>query len=46
MLDQLMAYHLMREELERDHLGRWVIIHNSKLMGEDYNCCAASTASS
>lgn len=37
MIDQLMGYHRMREELERDHLGRWVIVHDSKLVGEGYD---------
>ena len=35
-IDQLTAYYRMREKLERDHPGRWVIVHDSKLVGADY----------
>lgn len=36
-IDQLTAYYRMREQLERDHLGRWVIVHDSKLVGGVYD---------
>lgn len=37
ILDQTMNYLRMEEDLKRDHLGRWVIFHGSKLVGEDYD---------
>ena len=33
MMDQVMAYHRMKEELERDYFGQWVVIHDSKFVG-------------
>ena len=36
MIDQLIAYHRMRGDLERDYLGQWVIIYDSKLVGDGY----------
>ena len=32
-MDQVSAYEEMREELERQHPGRWVIISGSMLVG-------------
>ena len=34
LLDQVSAYEEMRGELERDYPGRWVIISESKLVGD------------
>jgi hypothetical protein len=34
LLDQVRAYALMQEELERKHLGRWVIIFEGQLQGD------------
>ena len=34
LLDQVSAYEEMREQLERDYPGRWVIISESKLVGD------------
>ena len=34
MIDQAMAYHEMRDELESQFFDRWVIIHNSQLIGD------------
>ena len=36
MIDQLIAYHQMRGDLERDYLGQWVVIYDSKLVGDGY----------
>ncbi len=36
MIDQLIAYHRMRGDLERDYLGQWVVIYDSKLVGDGY----------
>ena len=45
LADEIMAYHRMQGDLERTHFGRWVIIHNSKKAGEDYDSyLAAETA--
>ena len=33
LLDQVRAYALMQEHLERKHLGRWVIIYRGQLRG-------------
>ncbi len=35
-IDQLLAYHQMRGDLERDHIGQWVVIYGSKLVGDGY----------
>jgi hypothetical protein len=32
----MMAYERMQNELEREHDGRWVIIHGSDRVGDDY----------
>ena len=32
-LAQLVAYHEMRQELESQYPGRWVVIHGSELAG-------------
>ena len=34
LLDQVGAYEAMREELEREYPGRWVIISETRLMGD------------
>ena len=34
LLDQVSAYEEMREQLEREFPGRWVIISESKLVGD------------
>ena len=41
---QIAAYEDMRAELEADHFGKWVVIHNEKLAGvyEDFESAAAS----
>ena len=36
LANQVMAYQRMQDDLERDHFGRWVIIHQSEKVGEDY----------
>ncbi len=36
MIDQLIAYHRMRGDLERDHMGQWIVIYDSKLVGDGY----------
>ena len=36
LADEMMAYERMQNELEREHDGRWVIIHGSDRVGEDY----------
>jgi hypothetical protein len=36
LANQVMAYQQMQEDLERNHFGRWVIIYESKLVGDDY----------
>ena len=34
--DQILAYQQLQRQLERDYLGRWVIIHGSNRIGADY----------
>ena len=36
LADQILAYQRMQKQLERDHDGRWVIIHGSDRVGLDY----------
>ena len=36
MIDQLIAYHRMRGDLERDHMGQWIVIYDSKLVGDGH----------
>ena len=43
LLDQLKAYQAMKDKLERDHFGRWVIIHHSTLKG-DYDSYESAEA--
>lgn len=31
--DEIVAYESMQRNLELDHLGKWVVIHNKKLVG-------------
>ena len=31
--EEIAAYERMRDELETDQLGRWVIVHDEKLVG-------------
>ena len=33
---EIMAYQRMQDDLEREHYGRWVIVHGSEKAGEDY----------
>ena len=37
LADEIMAYQRMQADLEREFYGRWVIIHDSKRNGEDYD---------
>ena len=37
LAEELMAYHRMQDDLEREFFGRWVIIHDSKKTGKDYD---------
>ena len=30
---EIQAYEKMRPKLEADHMGKWVIVHNDKLIG-------------
>ena len=30
---EIAAYERMRHDLEREHVGRWVVVHNEKLAG-------------
>ena len=30
---EIIAYDLMREELEADHFGEWVLVHDQQLIG-------------
>ena len=34
LLDQIQAYQDMKEELERDYFGRWIIIHQGRVQGD------------
>ena len=34
LLDQLQTYQDMKEELERDYFGRWIIIHQGRVEGD------------
>ena len=36
LADEVLAYQGMQDDLEREHYGRWVIIHGSDMVGEDY----------
>ena len=36
LTNQVLAYQQMQEDLERDHYGQWVIIHDSRMVGEGY----------
>ena len=36
LAEEILAYQRMRRQLERDHYGRWVIIHASEKTGKDY----------
>lgn len=33
LLDQIQAYRDMKEQLERDYFGRWIIIHQGQVQG-------------
>ena len=37
LLDAMMTYHRLKEELQRKHLGQWVIIHGSEHVGGGYD---------
>ena len=43
LLDQLKAYEAMKDSLEREHFGRWVVIHNGLLKG-DYDSYESAEA--
>ena len=34
LVDQIQAYQDMKEELERDYLCRWIIIHQGQVRGD------------
>lgn len=34
LLDQIQAYQDMKEELNRDYFGRWIIIHQGQVQGD------------
>ena len=36
LADEILAYQRMQDDLEREHYGRWVIIHGSDRVGDDY----------
>ena len=36
LAEEILAYQRMQDQLERDHPGRWVIIHDSRKRGGDY----------
>lgn len=42
-LARLVAYHEMRQELESKYLGKWVVIHGSRLAGDYETYEAART---
>ena len=44
LIDQAMAYHEMRDALESQFFGRWVVICDSKLQGDYETYQAAATA--
>ena len=46
LIDQAMAYHEMREELESQFLERWVVIHDSQCIGDYESYQEAETAAS
>ena len=42
--DQIEAYTAMRDQLERDHLGQWVVFYGEELVGayDDFQLAAES----
>ena len=42
--DEMAAYEQMREELEIEHLGEWVVVHGGELVGtyEDFQEAAGT----
>ena len=34
LIDQMMAYEEMRQELEANYFGRWVVIYDGRLVGD------------
>ena len=44
LLNQIQAYEDRKEELERDYLGRWIIIHQGKVKGDYDSCDSAEEA--
>ena len=44
LIDQAMAYHEMRDALESEFFGRWVVICDSELQGDYETYQAAATA--
>lgn len=44
LAEEILAYQQMQGQLERDHPGRWVIIHDSRKRGEDYGSYSEAKA--
>lgn len=36
LTEEILAYQRMQKQLEREHYGRWIIIHASEKTGKDY----------
>ena len=43
LADQILAYHRIQDDLEREHYGRWVIIHGKDRVGDDYGSYEEAT---
>ena len=41
-LDAMMAYHQLNEELQRKHMGQWVIIHGQEQVGGGYDSSSSA----
>ncbi len=41
-LDAMMTYHHLKEELQRKHLGQWVIIHDQEQVGGGYDSSSSA----
>ena len=41
-LDAMMAYHQLEEELQRKHMGQWVIIHGQEQVGGGYDSSSSA----
>ncbi len=44
LAEEILAYQGMQDQLERDHPGRWVIIHDSQKRGLDYGSYSEAEA--